>query len=109
MSGFERPPAEPDKLVAAWTAWTADDELPGRTMADLKNGGLDLLLEEMSADSESVAGIFTPWSSWERGKLTPQDALSTMTEQGLGDLIALVGAAPGGAATEPSESVADTA
>lgn len=87
MSGFARPAAEVDKLVAAWALWADKSETPGRTMADLKIGGLDMILEELSADSEAAAAMFGPWTAWEKGKLPPQPALDGLEEHGLADLI----------------------
>lgn len=89
---FERPPAEPAKLTEAWHAWTAGDELPGRTMADLKIGGLDLVLEALVDDKEVDEDLLAPWVTWEKGRLTPEDALDALTQAGLGDLIAAIDA-----------------
>lgn len=87
VTGFQRPPAEPAKLAAAWAAWTAGDEEPGRTMADLKIGGLDVILADLADQSETAKAIFEPWDGWERGRVTPADALSGLTNAGLADVI----------------------
>ena len=88
MSGFVRPPAELDKLVAAWGLWADQTEMPGRTMADLKIAGLDVILEDLAGQSDSASAIFAPWQAWEKGKLTPESALADLEQAGLGDLIA---------------------
>lgn len=42
---MERPPIDPQKLLASWLEWERGDTPPGRVMADLKTGGLRELLE----------------------------------------------------------------
>lgn len=73
---FERPPAEPAKLTEAWHAWTAGDELPGRTMADLKIGGLDLVLEALVDDKEVDEDLLAPWVTWRRAVSPPRTRLT---------------------------------
>lgn len=89
---FERPPADPAKLSEAWRLWADSNELPGRTMADLKIGGLDLFLEALAEDHESGASLLEIWQSWEKGRLTPEAALGSLTETGLAELVAVMDA-----------------
>jgi hypothetical protein len=50
----ERPPPDPEKLLAWWMEWERGDEGPGRTMANLKTGGLaDLLRQLVDARSRT--------------------------------------------------------
>ncbi|HMK96619.1 MAG TPA: hypothetical protein VK425_03670 [Acidimicrobiales bacterium] len=48
---MEIPPADPDKLLAAWMEWERGDVTPGRAMANLKTGGLRQLLESFSGNA----------------------------------------------------------
>jgi hypothetical protein len=43
------PPPEPVKLLAFWMEWEKGDTTPGRTMANLKTGGMKELLEQLVA------------------------------------------------------------
>lgn len=90
---FERPPAEPAKIISAWATWTSGDELPGRTMADLKIAGLDVVLADLASDNDSAESLFEHWTAWEKGRSTPQHALAELSEHGLGDLIDALAAA----------------
>jgi hypothetical protein len=42
-----RPPPDPAKLLEWWMEWERGETPPGRTMANLKIGGLRDLLEEL--------------------------------------------------------------
>ena len=44
---FVPPPADPAKLLATLMLWEKGDEGPGRTLADLKTGGLQQLLASL--------------------------------------------------------------
>jgi hypothetical protein len=44
---MERPPPDPAKLLEAWMEWERGDLPPGRVMANLKTGGLRILLEAL--------------------------------------------------------------
>lgn len=90
VTGFQRPPAEPDKLAAAWAAWSAGTEEPGRTMADLKISGLDVILADLAEQSDSAQAMFEPWDGWERGRMTPGDALARLADSGLADVITAI-------------------
>lgn len=88
MTTFERPAPDIGKIVDAWATWTAGGEaLPGRTMADLKIGGTDKVLETLAADTEAVAPAFEAWMAWEKGKSTPERALASLTEAGFADIV----------------------
>ena len=89
MTTFERPAPDISKIVTAWSTWTAggEDVLPGRTMADLKIGGTDKVLETLAADNEAVVATFDTWMTWEKGKSTPEAALADLTEQGFADIV----------------------
>jgi hypothetical protein len=43
------PVPDPAKLLAQWMEWEKGEVTPGRAMANLKTGGLRVLLEEMEA------------------------------------------------------------
>ena len=43
-----RPPADPARLLAFWMEWERGDTPPGRTLANLKTGGLRELLEGLA-------------------------------------------------------------
>ncbi len=43
----DRPAPDPAKLLAYWMEWEKGEETPGRTMSNLKTGGLRDLLEQM--------------------------------------------------------------
>jgi hypothetical protein len=49
---MDRPPPDPTKLLAIWQRWEAGDALPGKTMAELKTGGLPDLLESMLTSAD---------------------------------------------------------
>jgi hypothetical protein len=53
---MEIPPADPHKLLEHWLAWERGETTPGRTMADLKTGGLRQVLELLAEQ----AGAATP-------------------------------------------------
>jgi len=69
--------------------WTVggEDVLPGRTMADLKIGGTDKVLETLAEDNEAVTPIFSTWMTWEKGKSTPEVALADLTSQGFAGIV----------------------
>ena len=47
---MERPPFDPNKLLASWMEWERGESTPGRIMADLKTGGLREVLEQLVAE-----------------------------------------------------------
>ena len=52
---MDRPPPDPSKLLAIWQRWEAGDALPGKTMSELKTGGMPELLETLLADAGADA------------------------------------------------------
>ena len=44
---FETPPPDLNKLLAAWDAWEAGGEMPGKVLADLKKAGLPVVLRQL--------------------------------------------------------------
>ncbi len=43
----QRPPPDPAKLLAHWNEWERGETPPGRTMSNLKTGGLPELLQQL--------------------------------------------------------------
>lgn len=89
MTGFERPAPDISKIVEAWQTWEAqgEDTLPGRTLADLKIGGADRVLEALVDDNADLAPIAEAWNLWERGKVGPDATLATMTDGGFAEIV----------------------
>jgi len=88
VTTFERPAPDLQKIIDAWNVWINDDEvLPGRTMADLKIGGTDMVLETLAADNDAVSPVFDAWMTWEKGKSTPETALAGLTEHGFDAIV----------------------
>jgi hypothetical protein len=56
MATDERPPPDPEKLLATWMAWEQGDVLPGQTLAELKRGGLRELLESTVQAHQELFG-----------------------------------------------------
>ncbi|HVL92122.1 MAG TPA: hypothetical protein VM264_02155 [Acidimicrobiales bacterium] len=53
----ERPPVDPEALLASWMAWEKGTLPPGKVMSELKRGGLrDLLESTVRARQELTAG-----------------------------------------------------
>lgn len=90
---FDRPPADTKLIVTAWEKWTSGEEMPGRTMSDLKIGGLDLALKILSGENTVAAQLFAHWSGWDKGKTTPDAALAALTADGLDAFIEAFAAA----------------
>ena len=82
---MDRPPPEPAKLLSQWEAWERGDELPGRTMANLKTGEARVLLE---AAGEEAAGMLAAWTRWEKGQSVPAEVLSALEEGGMREFLA---------------------
>lgn len=89
VSTFERPAPDINKIVEAWQIWVAggEDVLPGRTMADLKIGGADVMLATLAEDSEQVRDAAEAWASWDKGRVGPDDTLAALTASGFGDIV----------------------
>lgn len=57
MSSYEdRPPPDPEKLLAYWMEWERGETPPGRVISNLKTGGLRELLESTVAAHREIAG-----------------------------------------------------
>ncbi|MGH9139407.1 MAG: hypothetical protein ACRD0G_20540 [Acidimicrobiales bacterium] len=50
---MEMPPPDPRKLLDHWMAWEKGEVTPGRTLADLKTGGLRQVLEDLATAVEA--------------------------------------------------------
>lgn len=89
VTTFERPAPDISKIVDAWRTWEAqgDEVLPGRTVADLKIGGLDRVLETLLAQSDDIAPASEAWNGWERGKVGPEDTIAALIEAGIADIV----------------------
>jgi hypothetical protein len=46
--GFDVPPPDLSKLIAAWESFESGEELPGKVLANLKTAGLAQVLKELS-------------------------------------------------------------
>ena len=46
---FERPAPDLTKLITAWDAFEKGEEMPGKTLANLKTAGLDEVLKQLIA------------------------------------------------------------
>lgn len=44
---MERPPTDPAKLLEHWMAWERGEVPPGKTLSELKTGGLRDILEHL--------------------------------------------------------------
>lgn len=82
---MDRPPPEPAKLLSQWDAWERGDELPGRTMANLKTGEARVLLE---AAGEESTELLAAWNRWEKGQSVPSEVLSILKSGGMRDFLA---------------------
>ncbi len=78
----ERPPPQPAKLLNIWEAWRRGESLPGRTMADLKLGGLRELLEADPDESTSQV-LLASWMKWEKAQVGPGEVLAEMEAAGV--------------------------
>ena len=98
----DRPAPDPAKLLSQWDDWERGDELPGRTMANLKTGEARQLLEALSSAAGegqvSGGGAATPrdgdnaalleaWQGWEKGRTVPADVLAALRDGGFRDLL----------------------
>jgi len=87
-TNFQKPPPDLQRLLEVWTTWKAADELPGRSLADLKIACVDTFLETFVGESESAAAQFEKLELWDRGKAGPEETLAALDQNGFGDLIA---------------------
>jgi hypothetical protein len=81
----DRPPPDPAKLLGQWNEWDRGETPPGRTMSNLKTGGLPDVLAAMDEDHPEITD---PWDRWERGNLGPAAVLEALRDAGLPDLLA---------------------
>ena len=52
---MEKPPPDPQKLLAYWDEWERGDTTPGRVMANLKTAGLPELLAQLAGASSPAS------------------------------------------------------
>jgi hypothetical protein len=89
VTTFVRPAPDLAKIIEAWSLWKAGgDALPGRTMADMKIGGIDKVFETVATDADQVANSLAIWKQWESGKVGPNETLAGLAEAGFDDVIA---------------------
>lgn len=77
---MDRPPFDPAKLLSQWDAWERGEELPGRTMANLKTGEARGVLEAAGDDG---AALLAAWTRWEKGQSVPGEVLGNLKEGGM--------------------------
>lgn len=102
---MDRPPADPAKLLSAWSEWETDEVTPGRAVANLKTGGLRDVVEHLAGDPDAsapdgcdVTTMLASWMEWEVGSLPPLPLVEGLRDAGMRPLLeSLVQAA--GAAT----------
>ena len=95
MTSFaDRPPPDPEVLLAALDEHALGEAHPGTTTQALKRAGLDEFLTETlaalqtaGADTTEVAAVFDAWSKWERGVNPPGPALEELDAAGLRPLL----------------------
>jgi hypothetical protein len=59
---MDKPPPDPQKLLAHWMEWERGDLPPGKVMSSLKTGGLRELLEQLGARDPATAPAGPPGS-----------------------------------------------
>lgn len=101
---MDRPPADPRKLLAALGEWETGEVPAGRTMGNLKTGGLRDLLEHAASggvdlgpdDGDVEAGdLLGAWMEWETGATTPVEVLTALHDAGLRALLGALAAPTG--------------
>ncbi len=50
---MERPPPDPQKLLAAWMEWERGEAQPGRVLSNLKTAGMREVLEDLAARAQA--------------------------------------------------------
>ena len=53
---FEQPAPDLAKIIAALEEWEKGDETPGRTLANMKTGGLPQVLAQLAAEGWTRSG-----------------------------------------------------
>ncbi len=80
----DRPAPDPAALLDKWNGWASGESQPGRTMSDLKTGGLPEVLEADAADHTALLGV---WERWEKGAAAPADVLRALGDGGVADVL----------------------
>jgi hypothetical protein len=57
LTGMDRPPPDPAKLLADWMEWEKGETPPGKVISNLKTHGLRDLLETLQAAQEASAPV----------------------------------------------------
>jgi hypothetical protein len=52
---MEKPPTDPQKLLAHWMEWERGEVPPGRVLSNLKTGGMREVLEHLTSDAAAAA------------------------------------------------------
>ncbi len=86
----ERPAPDPAKLLSQWTEWERGETPPGRTMSNLKTGGLP---DVLAALAEPRPDLTVPWGQWEKGITGPTAVLEALRDAGLPDALAALSGA----------------
>jgi hypothetical protein len=53
---MDKPPPDPQKLLAYWMEWERGETTPGRVMSNLKTAGLRDVLEHLATPATTGAG-----------------------------------------------------
>lgn len=73
---MEVPPPDPKKLLQSWMEWERGEVTPGRVMANLKTGGLPMLLEGLVAAAGAEDGAAGPGADGEGNEAERSPATS---------------------------------
>ncbi|HEX7168823.1 MAG TPA: hypothetical protein VF230_17735 [Acidimicrobiales bacterium] len=86
----DRPPPDPERLLAALDERVVGETPPGNVTQALKRAGLDeflaetlTALQQAGADTAEVVRVLEAWNRWERGVQPPGPALDELDEAGL--------------------------
>jgi hypothetical protein len=63
VAPMEVPTPDPSKLLQSWMEWERGEVTPGRVMANMKTGGMRVLLEELVAGGPAAPGPSAPGPS----------------------------------------------
>jgi hypothetical protein len=84
-------------LLAAWSEGESGETTPGRTLANLKTGGLRDVLDHLAADAADgrspaqadvdIAALLAGWMEWEKGQAPPGQVVATLVSAGLRPLL----------------------
>jgi hypothetical protein len=89
----ERPPADPAKLLSAWTEWETGETPPGRVMSNLKTGGMRDVLDHVGTTADVAPEDVQPaealdaWMGWETGQTAPGPVMTALHEAGVRSLL----------------------